>query len=49
MMAIYCLNCLHSLGTKNRLKSCEKVCENKDFCDVTMPCEEICYQSLLNT
>ena len=30
----YCLNCLHSFRTKNKLKSHEKVCENKDFCGI---------------
>ena len=34
----HCLNCLHS--NKNKLKSYKKICENKDFCDVTMPCGE---------
>ena len=28
----YYLNCLHSFRTKNKLKSLEKVCKNKDFC-----------------
>ena len=27
----YCLNCLHSFRTENKLKSHEKVCKNKDF------------------
>ena len=27
----YCLNYLHSYRTENKLKSHEKVCENKDF------------------
>ena len=30
----YCLNCLHSFKTKNKLESHKKVCENKDFCNV---------------
>ena len=30
----YCLNCLHSFRTKNRLESHKKVCKNKDFCNV---------------
>ena len=33
----YCLNRLHSLRTKNKLKSRKRVCENKDFCNVIMP------------
>ena len=33
----YCLNCLHSLRTKNKLESHERVYENKDFCNVIMP------------
>ena len=32
----YCLNCLHSFKTENKLKSYEKVCENKDFCGIVM-------------
>ena len=35
----YCLNCLHSFRTKNRLESHKKVCENKDFCNIIMPTE----------
>ena len=33
----YCLNCLHSFRTKNKLKSHEKVCKNKDFCGIVIP------------
>ena len=33
----YCLNCLHSFRTKNKLKSHKQLCENKDFCNVVMP------------
>ena len=36
----YCLNCLHSFRTKNKLESHEKVCKNKSFCNVIMPSEE---------
>ena len=36
----YCLNCLYSFRTKNRIKSLEKVCENKDFCGIVMPSEK---------
>ena len=34
----YCLNCLHSFTTK-KLESYNKVCENKDFCNVIMSSE----------
>ena len=27
----YCLNCLHSFRTKNKLELNKKVCDNKDF------------------
>ena len=27
----YCLNCLCSFKTKNKLESHKKICENKDF------------------
>ena len=33
---LYCLNCLHSFTTKNKLKSNENICENKDFCGVVI-------------
>ena len=33
----YCLNCLHSFRTENKLKSHEKICKNKDFCGIVMP------------
>ena len=36
----YCLNCLHSFRTENKLKSHEKVCKNKDFCGIVMPTEK---------
>ena len=36
----YCLNCLHSFRTENKLKSCEKVCKNKDFCGIVIPPEK---------
>ena len=36
----YCFNCLHSLRTKNKLESHEKLCENKYFCNVVMPSED---------
>ena len=36
----YCLNCLHSFRTENKLKSHEKICKNKDFCRIVMPSEK---------
>ena len=33
----YCLNCLHSYRTKEKLKKHEKVCNNYDYCYVRMP------------
>ena len=36
----YCLNCLHSFRTENKLKSHEKICKNKDFCGIVMPLEK---------
>ena len=32
-------NCLHSFGTKKKLKFYEKVCKNKDFCGIAMSSE----------
>ena len=37
---LYCLNCLYSFRTKNKLESHKKVYENKDFCNVIMPFED---------
>ena len=36
----YCLNCLHSFRTENKLKSHEKVCKNKYFCGTAIPSEK---------
>ena len=36
----YCLNCFYSFRTKNKIKSHEKVCKNKDFCGIVMPSEK---------
>ena len=33
----YCLNCLHSFRTKNKLELHKSVWENKDFFNVNMP------------
>ena len=30
----------HAFRTKNKLESHKKVCENKDFCNVSMPSED---------
>ena len=35
----YCLNCLHSYGTKDKLKKHENVCEDHDYCYIEMPNE----------
>ena len=32
----YCLNCLHSYRTKEKLKKHEKVCNNHDYCYAKM-------------
>ena len=34
----YCLNCLHSFATEDKHKT-NKVCENKDFCNVVISTE----------
>ena len=36
----FCLNCLNSFRTENKLKSHEKVCKTKDFCGIEMPTEK---------
>ena len=36
----YCLNCLHSFGTENKLKFHEKLRKNKYFCGILMPSEK---------
>ena len=36
----YYLNCFHSFITKNKLKSHEKVCKNKYFCEIVMSSEK---------
>ena len=36
----YCLNYLHSFATENKRESHQKLCENKDFCNVIMPSED---------
>ena len=36
----FCLNCLHSFRTKNKLELYKNVGENKDFCNVIMPSQD---------
>ena len=36
----YCLNCLHSYRTKNKLELHKKICENHDYCHVEMPTKD---------
>ena len=36
----YCLQCLHSFRTENKLRCHEKVCKSKDFCGIVMPSEK---------
>ena len=35
------LICLHSFAADKKIESCKKVCENKDFCNIIMPFEDI--------
>ena len=35
----YCLNCLYSYSTKNKLEKHKKVCEDHDYCYVEKPKE----------
>ena len=36
----YCLNCLHSFRTQNKLESYKRVCENKVFYNIRMSSED---------
>ena len=36
----YCLNCLHSFRTENKLTFLENVCKNKDSCGIAMLSEK---------
>ena len=36
----YCLNCLYSFSTKNKLKKHKNVCKNHNYCCIEMPKEE---------
>ena len=40
MKETYCLNCVHSYSTKDRLKKHENVCKDYDYCYVEMPSKE---------
>ena len=40
-LLIYCLYCFHAFITKNKLELDKRVIENKDFCNVIMPSEDI--------
>ena len=33
----YCLNCLHSIRTENKLNVLKKICENNKYCNIEMP------------
>ena len=37
----YCFNCLRYFATEKNLKSPKKVCQNKGFCKVIMPYQDI--------
>ena len=37
----YCLNCFHSFATKRKRHSDKRACENKDFCNIIMPFQNI--------
>ena len=45
---IYCLNCFHSFRIKNKHEPHNKVCENKDFCNVLCLLKTLKYQNLIN-
>ena len=32
----YCLNCLHSYATEEKLRKHERICKDHDFCDIKM-------------
>ena len=44
----YCMNCVHSFKTKNKVKSQEKVWKNKEFCGIAMPSENDKILNLIN-
>ena len=43
-----CLNCLRYFSTEKKRESHQKVIQNKDFCNIVMPSEDIKYQNLIN-
>ena len=48
MIVIFCLNCLHSFRTKDKLELHKHVNENIDFCNAKMPSEENKILNLVN-
>ena len=36
----YCLGCLHSFRTDNKLKKHKRLCNNHDYCHVDMPTDD---------
>ena len=44
----FCLNCIHFFATENARGSRKKVRENKDFCKVIMPSEDIIIEKMFN-
>ena len=38
--ACFCLGCLHSFRTDNKLKDHERLCNNHDYCVIVMPAED---------
>ena len=39
----YFLSCLQSFATESKRKFCQKLCENKDFCNAVMPSDDTKY------
>ena len=37
---IYCINCIHSFRTKDKLKKHENVCKSQNYCYVEIPKED---------
>ena len=37
---LYCLNCLHSFATKEKLESHEKLCKKEGFCRIALPTQK---------
>ena len=36
----YCLNCLYSNRTKNKLEPHKRTCDNQSFCNIIIPSED---------